>query len=325
MNLRDPEVALRAWHAAADRISDPIGHLRHGKASVEAEAVTTQVAPGVLVEIKGVEGAAQAGLEIAEQGVDPTELGQIVGMLPAGDDRLVVAARRGHGTETGQAIGEHLTTGSQMLYGPVLDRLTAEAQDRRDLGVDGMTRLVQRDRSHDRNLVLRSPSCLAARSFSAEIGIIELDLSPQNAGLFPFAHGPEDLVVQQPGGVVVDAQMAAELERGNPRFGLTDQVKRQKPSRQRQFRRLHDRAGDDCGLMSAGAALKTLEPPSVDQAMLLAIAAGTAEAIGPAGLLQSRLTLLLSAVEPLELRQRETLLELDAVARHDSTSTCVPV
>jgi|LauGreDrversion4_2_1035121.scaffolds.fasta_scaffold585038_1 hypothetical protein len=93
MNLRDPEVALRAWHAAADRISDPIGHLSHGKASVEAEAVTTQIATGILVEIKGVEGAAQAGLEVAEQGVDPAEMGQIVGMLAAGDDRLMLAAR----------------------------------------------------------------------------------------------------------------------------------------------------------------------------------------------------------------------------------------
>ena len=178
-----------------------------------------------------------------------------------------------------------------------------------------------RDRRHDRNLGPRSSTCRAARAFSAEVGIIDLDLSPQHIDLIPFAHGLEDLVVQQPGGVVVDAQMAAELERGNPRFGLTDQVRGQKPGRQRQFRRLHDRAGDDCGLMPAGAALKTLEPPSVNQAMRLAIAAGTAEAIGPAGLLQSRLTLLLSAVEPLELRQREPLLELDAVARHDSTGT----
>ena len=272
-----------------------------------------------------MEGAAQAGLEVAEQGVDPAELGQIVGMLASGDDRLVVAARRGHGAETGQAIGEHLTTRSQILYGPVLDRLTAEAQDRRDLGVDGMTRRVQRDRSHDRNLVLRSSTRLAARSFSAEVGIIDLDLSPQHIDLISFAHGLEDLVVQQPGGVVVDAQMAAELKRGDTRFGLTDQVKRQKPCRQGQLGCLQDRAGCDRGLMAAGSALITLEPPSVNQAMLPTIAAGAAEAIGPTGLLQSRLTLLLSAVEPLELRQRETLLELDAVARHDSTGTRVPL
>jgi hypothetical protein len=34
--------------------------------------------------------------------------------------------------------------------------------------------------------------------------------------------------------------------------------------------------------------------------------------------------LLVWSVQLLELSQRETLLELDAVARHDSSSTCVP-
>jgi hypothetical protein len=57
----------------------------------------------------------------------------------------------------------------------------------------------------------------------------------------------------------------------------------------------------------------------------MAIAAGTAEPIRPARLLQSSLTLLLSAVEPLELRQREAFLELDAAARHDRTGICVPL
>jgi hypothetical protein len=43
--------------------------------SVEAEAVATEVAPGVFVEIEGVEGATEAGLEVAQKGVDPAELG----------------------------------------------------------------------------------------------------------------------------------------------------------------------------------------------------------------------------------------------------------
>ena len=59
--------------------------------------------------------------------------------------------------------------------------------------------------------------------------------------------------------------------------------------------------------------------------MLMAIAAGTAETIGPARLLQGSLTLLLGAIEPLEFRQRKAFLELDAVARHDRTGISVPV
>jgi hypothetical protein len=55
--------------------------------------------------------------------------------------------------------------------------------------------------------------------------------------------------------------------------------------------------------MAAGSALIALEPPAIDQPMLMALAKRTPEPIGPAGLLQGSLTLLLSAVEPEELRQ----------------------
>jgi hypothetical protein len=53
--------------------------------------------------------------------------------------------------------------------------------------------------------------------------------------------------------------------------------------------------------MAAVPTLIALESPAIDQPM--AMAAGTAEPIGPASLLQSSLTLILAAVEPLELRK----------------------
>lgn len=188
-----------------------------------------------------------------------------------------------------------------------------------------MAGLVQGDRGDDRDLVLRSSTSLPARAFSAEIRIIQLDLSPQNVGLLPLTHRPQNLVVHEPGGVVIDAQMPAKLQERNPSLGRADQVKRQKPSGVRQFGRLHDRAVCECGLMPAGSALITLVPPSIDQATLLFVATGTAEAIRPAGLLQGGLALLLAAVKPLELNQREALLELDTVAGHRKTSTSVPL
>ena len=77
--------------------------------------------------------------------------------------------------------------------------------------------------------------------------------------------------------------------------------------------------------MAASATLIRFEAAAVDEPMLMAIAAGTAEPIGPARLLQSSLTLLLCAVEPLELRQREAFLELDAAALQDLNSNCAPI
>jgi hypothetical protein len=97
--------------------------------------------------------------------------------------------------------------------------------------------------------------------------------------------------------------VAAELQRGDRGFVLADQVKGQKPSGQRQFGGLHDRAGRERGLMAAVATLIELEPPAIDQPMPMTIAAGPAEPIGLACLLQGSLTLLLGAVDQLELRQ----------------------
>ena len=69
--------------------------------------------------------------------------------------------------------------------------------------------------------------------------------------------------------------------------------------------------------MAAGTTLIALEPPAVDEPMLLAIAAETVEPIGPASFLQRCLTLLLGALMPLKLRQGEAYLELDRTACHD--------
>ena len=70
-----------------------------------------------------MEGAVEAGLEVAQQGVDPAELRQVVGVLATGDDGLMAAARSGDGTKAGQAIGKHLAARSQVLSGPGADGL----------------------------------------------------------------------------------------------------------------------------------------------------------------------------------------------------------
>jgi len=69
-----------------------------------------------------VEGTAEAGLEVAQQGVDPPELRQVFGMLAAGDDSPVVAVGIGHGAEAGQAIGKDMAAWREVAFGPVRDR-----------------------------------------------------------------------------------------------------------------------------------------------------------------------------------------------------------
>jgi hypothetical protein len=98
------------------------------------------------------------------------------------------------------------------------------------------------------------------------------------------------------------------------------------PCGKRQFGgRLHDRVGGESGLMAACAALKALGTAAVNSTLLMACAAKTADAIVPAGFFQSSLTVLLAAVEPLELRQEEALFELDRAASHGLTGISVPL
>jgi hypothetical protein len=123
ISLRDREIPLPAGHTATDRISDPFGDRRQREAPVEAKAVATEVRPGVLVEVEGVERSAETRFEVPEQHVDPAELREIVGVLTTRDDGLMAAACRAHGAEAGQAIGEHCAAGSQVLSGPGAYRL----------------------------------------------------------------------------------------------------------------------------------------------------------------------------------------------------------
>ena len=80
-----------------------------------------------------MERAVEAGLEVAQQRVDPAELRQVAGVLPPGDDGLMAAARRGDGTEAGHAIGEHQR--------PAVTQLRAHNQRRGELRETGPTRL----------------------------------------------------------------------------------------------------------------------------------------------------------------------------------------
>lgn len=46
-------------------MGDPCSHLSHREATVESKALAPQVAPGELVQLEGVEGPVEVGLEVA--------------------------------------------------------------------------------------------------------------------------------------------------------------------------------------------------------------------------------------------------------------------
>lgn len=58
---------MLAGHAAADLIVDAFRHDGHRESLVEAEAIANQATSNVPVQVKGLEGTAEADLEVAQQ------------------------------------------------------------------------------------------------------------------------------------------------------------------------------------------------------------------------------------------------------------------
>ena len=110
-----------------------------------------------------MEGVVQAGLDVAQKGVDPGELRQVVGILTTGANSLVVAVGCDHGTAENQSIGEHLTARHKRRLGQSTIASELKATHNRDPGVNQMTGLIQRGSRDDWNLVLRSATGLTAR------------------------------------------------------------------------------------------------------------------------------------------------------------------
>jgi hypothetical protein len=85
-------------------------HCCQVEAPVEAVIEGTQVATSVLIELQGMEGAAEAGFLVAEDRVDPAEYRQFIGMASFYDHSLMQATDFSHGAKAGQPIRDHFTS-----------------------------------------------------------------------------------------------------------------------------------------------------------------------------------------------------------------------
>lgn len=74
---------------------------------VEPLCKRCEASGGVLSVVERMKRAGQRGLEIAQHGVDPFELGQVSGLQRTDDPRHVETTGIGHGSNAAQAIAEH--------------------------------------------------------------------------------------------------------------------------------------------------------------------------------------------------------------------------
>ena len=143
--------------------------------------------------------------------------------------------------------------------------------------------LAALDRRHhqERLAIMALPTTLQTRLLAPDPGLIDLDLAVEPAPL-GVHHRPAELVQQKPGGLVVQAELLGQLQRGDAGLERGHEIRRGEPDGQGQPGAVEDRPRGDRGLVAAGTALPAAA--GGQEADVAAAAGGTAEALRPAGL-----------------------------------------
>ena len=173
------------------------------------------------------------------------------------------------------------------------------------------------DRDNEGRMSAPAAAGAFAGSLAANIGVVDLDPRPGGADLVvpvSLEHRLHQLVLHPPGGVGRDPEPPAQFDVGQALLALGEQVHGTKPHPHRQLGALQDGAGDQRHLVAAATALQWL--PTTNFGIRYSGAPRTLEALRPTPSEPRRPAGLLVRIELLERIIRETLLVLQAVARH---------
>ena len=102
------------------------------------------------------------------------------------------------------------------------------------------------------HLILRAPPGVHA----AQIGVIDLHRACQPMALIALPHGLHWLVLEQPAGVVVDAQLVPPFQGPDTVLGLGQQLDGEEPGREGQLGGVEEGAGQRGELALAAVALE---------------------------------------------------------------------
>jgi len=219
--------------------------------------------------------------------------------------------------EAVQSVGHYLGVRRQRTGGKAGDSLGRVRQLRQ---AKVLGRAVRRGRhgNDERHLVRTGASPAAAGAFATEESVVDLHQPVELAGLLAQQHHLHELVLDQPSGLVADAQVAHEFERRDAVLGLHHQVHREEPALQRQLGGFEDGATEHAALVPATRALPIQQAGTPERAAIGRFATRTDKSLRPALRGQHRLALLLAAVSLQELTHRQALLKLHSVHRHGS-------
>jgi len=154
-------------------------------------------------------------------------------------------------------------------------------------------------RDQDRYFAPGTTAPFSGFFLTSNIGIIELNHTPERIAGIPILHGLTDLMAPAPGRGIGDIQVILELTGRGARGAGGYQKDRPEPVPQRFSRLVKDGMGGEGGLMVTLLAL--ILPPGGDEPGLIMATPGTAEAIGPLAFNEIPEAVTLGAKPPSEL------------------------
>lgn len=324
------------------QLEQPIGHRRRVcggiaeareqrgevEAAVEPVAELGQLARQVL-RTDHMIGAMQSVLDVAENGVEPVELFQLdAGCTTAGNHRLVLDVGSSDAVKAGKAIADDDAVGVDELGGPGGELPLAKARHDVHTQGHGVARVALGQRADEGRFVGRAAPGRLPVALPAPVHVVDLDHAGQLPPGIAFQHGLQELVLDAPGRVVGDAELAHELHRGDTVLLLGEQVQGEKPRGQRQLAVGEHGVGGQRCLVATVLALQQVARADGVVALLMP-AGGAHEPVRPAPVEQRVCALLLTAVGGEKLRQAHPLLKLHAVLGHgspwvDTWPVCAP-
>lgn len=113
MFLNLPDDAQRLRFCARDIDDEPRDQCPEVESTAESVSEASQVRVRVLAELQAVMGAGDRAPEIAQNRVDPVELGQLLWLGTTHHDRHVQALGDRHASKARQSVADHQTLGSR--------------------------------------------------------------------------------------------------------------------------------------------------------------------------------------------------------------------
>src|ERR1700693_794344 len=179
MNLRHVEGGLWQRRGSDAHVAEPWHHGGEIVSAVEAVCEVGKVA-GYMLVADGAVSASDGALDVAEGGVDPLERGVQRGLAAGpGDDRLMDAAGVADTGEAAQSVTDNGAGRIEIARRQGRNFGAAETLYPAQFQPDWLALRCGFDRRHERHLAGRTAATLAAIPFAAEIGIVDLDPTPQ--------------------------------------------------------------------------------------------------------------------------------------------------